>query len=315
MYPDDSNRVIINFGGLSYERLIFNRSDFYAPMIAYHDPCPSAFCTSHNAPCDSNSSGLHYCVYDTLMPFKFSGAMLKGTERYKYGYFEVRYKLRDLLESDYNAYGPNFWLWASDTNAFNSEIDIFEQRGTDWRMEMNFHFRKMNPDHGTVWEDTVAWHGLGNPITTTTPYPSIIGQSPSYNGGNWHTVGCEWTPDHIDNYYDSDDTIRRFSVAKLPVDQLTAMPLIIDLYMPAVQYCIPFDSIHTYRPFHYDIDYVRVYQINQVCDCESTSGYFASFSTNQYSSILYRDLTVGGGGNAILNSGSFHLAGQDYVLL
>ena len=60
---------------------------------------------------------------------------------------------------------------------------------------------------------------------------------------------------------------------------------------------------------------MRVYQINQVCNCNITSGNFPSFITNDYSSILYRDLTVGGGGSAILNIGSFHLAGQDFVLL
>ena len=241
--------------------------------------------------------------------------MLMGKERYKYGYIEMRYKLPDLPESDFNAYGPNLWMWASDTVAKYSEIDIFEQQGTTWHMAMNFHFRKTNPENSNVWADTVFWHGVQKQVTISSPYPSILDESLEYNGGTWHTIGCEWTPDHIDTYYDSDDTIRRFSVLKLPVDRLTAMPLIIDLYMPAAQYCIPFNSTYTVRPFKYDIDYIRVYQINQVCNCASTSGFFPNFVTNDYTSILYRDLTIGGGGSAILNNGSFHLAGQDFVLL
>ena len=93
------------------------------------------------------------------------------------------------------------------------------------------------------------------------------------------------------------------------------MPLVIDNYMPAAQYCIPFNDTLTHVPFEYNIDYVRVYQIKQVDSCLTTSGNIPSFTTNDYNSILYRDLNIGGGGSAILNSGSFHLAGQDYVLL
>jgi hypothetical protein len=241
--------------------------------------------------------------------------MLMGKTRFKYGYIEMRYNLSYVLPSNDNAYGPNLWMWAADTDAFYSEIDVFEQRGTDWRMEMNFHCRKKDPDSSNVWADTVMWSALGDSMTLTTPYPKIIGESDQYIGGTWHTVGCEWTPDHIDNYYDSDDTIRRFSDVKLPIDNLTAMPLAIDLYMPAVQYCIPFDTLLTYKPFFYEIDYVRVYQINQACGCDTTSGYFPSFPSNQYNSMLYRDLTIGGGGSAILNNGSYHLAGEDYVIL
>jgi len=311
--PNDDNRMFIDSGGITYERLIFDREDIYGNIIAYHSPCPSALCINHA--CDTNIWNTSYCYYDSLVPFKFSGAMLLGKEKFKYGYIEMRYKLRDLQQSPYNAYGPNLWMWASDTSARYSEIDIFEQQGTKWHMAMNFHFRKYNPDSSNVWKDTVFWHGVGKQVTISSPYPSILDESLEYNGGTWHTVGCEWTPDYIDTYYDSDDTIRRFSVSKIPVDRLIAMPLIIDLYMPAAQYCIPFDSIKTYRPFNYDIDYIRVYQINQDSNCASTSGYFPSFATNNYTSRLYRDLTIGGGGSAILNNGSFHLAGQDFVLL
>ena len=312
--PDDTNRLILDTLGNKYMRLVFNREDFYAHMWAYHRPCPSDICSGY--PCYYNSSDdFWYCYYDSLVPYKFSGAMLMGKEKYKYGYVEMRYKLRDLFESDDNAYGPNLWMWHSDSSVRYSEIDIFEQRGKDWRMAMNFHFRKFKPDTSTIWKDTVFWHGFGNQVTPSCPYPSVLEESLPYNGGTWHVVGCEWTPDHIDTYYDSDDTIRRFSASKLPVYRLTAMPLIVDCYMPAVQYCIPFDDTATRVPFFYDIDYIRVYQINQSDDCESTPGYFAEFDTNDYESILYRDLTVGGGGGAVLDSGSFHLAGQDFVLL
>jgi hypothetical protein len=315
--PYDTNRTISTSGGVTYETMIYDRENFNANMWVFYKPCPSDTCSLHTDHCDSIGSDTRYCLWDSLMPFKFSGAMMLGKNKFKYGYIEMRYTVSNVGFHDYNAYGPNLWMWASDDSANYSEIDIFEQKGTNWHMGMNFHFRKNDPSSPPPqnWEDTVFWHGIGNPVTITSPYPDLLDQSLAYDGSSWHTVGCEWTPDHIDTYYDSDDTTRRFSVSKLPVNRMTAMPLVIDNYMPAAQYCIPFIDTLTYVPFEYKIDYVRVYQIKQVDNCISTSGIFPSFATNDYNSILYGDLTIGGGGSAILNSGSFHLAGQDFVLL
>lgn len=283
------------------------------PIIAYGHPCPSAICTAHGAPCYTGGSGTE-CAYDSIVPFKFSGAMMLGKYKYKYGYFEMRFRLPNINNgSPYNAYGPNFWMWASDNHAVYSEIDIFEMNGTTWQMDMNFHYRKQYTPTMN-WQDTAFWHGIGSSITVTSPYPNKF--SGPYNGGTWHTVGCEWTPDYIDTYYDSNDTTRRFSVTKLPINQLTAMPLIIDNYMPAAQYCIPFNNSFTQAPFTYDIDYVKVYQVKQVVNCTTTPGNFLNTSSSTYQSILYRDLTIGGvGGSAIFSNGSHHLAGQDFVLL
>jgi hypothetical protein len=310
--PYDTNRSFTNSGGLHYQRMFFNKENFNAPITVYHKPCNAPICSGH--PCDNN---LNICYYDSLEPFKYSGAMMLGRQKFKYGYIEMKYRLKNIAASQYNAYGPNLWMWAGDADSAKySEIDIFEQEGRNWTMDMNYHYRMFDPaTHPNPANpgDTVFWHGKGN----NPPYePYTDRYTGPYNGGTWHTVGCEWTPDHIDSYYDSNDTIRRYSISKLPyLPHLTAMPLVIDCYMPAAQYCIPFRPGYTDPNFYYDIEYVKVYQINQVNNCSSTSGNFPSFTTNNYTSKLYRDLTVGGGGSAILNSGSFHLAGQDYVLL
>ena len=85
-----------------------------------------------------------------------------------------------------------------------------------------------------------------------------------YNGGTWHTVGCEWTPAYTDFYYDSNDTIRRYSDTKLPIHNLDSMYMIIGLGMPPDNYCIQYQQGYTPTKINYDIDYVRVYQINEV---------------------------------------------------
>src|SRR4029077_8784035 len=73
--------------------------------------------------------------------------------------------------------------------------------------------------------------------------------------GEWFTVGCEWTPEYLDYYYNQNDTVRRYTdnVMSGSVSGMCAMPMIIDVYMPALQYCIPFDTVYTVNPFNYDI--------------------------------------------------------------
>jgi len=261
-----------------------------------------------------------------LVPYKYSGAVLRSKKAFKYGYIEMRYKLSNIAPGNYNAYGPNLWMWNGGTDGINyyNEIDIFEQDGTTWNMDMNCHFCKMTPSYynqhpGSNPSDTLFWNGKHCGGGTNPPYePYAQYFTGPYNGGTWHTVGCEWTPEYIDNYYDSNDTIRRFSATKLPIiDQLAKMPLIIDCYMPALQYCTPFNDTYTVAPFNYDIDYIRVYQINQVSNCAYSSPVtFLNTSSATYESKLYKGLTIGGtGGSAVFSSGNHHLAAQDYVLL
>jgi hypothetical protein len=293
--PNDGNNRIFDTTGSGYQRIISKREDFTAGVNGYDS--------------NNNFTGL------VNKPFKFSSAMMLGRYKFKYAYIEMRYRLSNISASISNAYGPNLWMWASDSSAGAeySEIDIFEQRGTDWMMDGNLHYRKQKPQYPTGnWQDTALYHGKDdyNPPSVTKPYgPNYTGP---YNSGNWHTVGCEWTPDHIDFYYDGNDTIKRFSITKLPVNQLCAMPLVVDIYMPAMQYCIPFDSGSTVSPFNYDIDYIKVYQVKQNCISKS----FLNTSSGTYADTLWQDLTIGGSGGSAIFSGSIHhLAGEDFVLL
>ncbi|MBK9106808.1 MAG: hypothetical protein IPM92_00110 [Saprospiraceae bacterium] len=95
----------------------------------------------------------------------------------------------------------------------------------------------------------------GNPA----PYPYILTPSPPETPGNWIKVGCDWNPSFIDVFYNTSDTFHRYTKEKIYVEQLTAMPFIIDSYTPAFQYCIPFIQGTTQMPFNYDLDYIKKY--------------------------------------------------------
>jgi hypothetical protein len=236
--------------------------------------------------------------------------MMYGKYKFKYGYFEMRYRLPDaatILNNSYNAYGINFWMFGSDVTAYYSELDFFEQRGTDWHMDANYHYQHTSSSPG--------YNAVGNSITATSPYSTNVNNSANLgsNGTAWYTVGCEWTPEHLDFYYNSDDTMRRYSASASPaIAGMCAMPIVLDVYMPAFQFCIFFDSAQTRQPLNYDIDYIKVYQVKQHCVSKS----FLNTSSTIYADTLWQDLTIGGtGGNATFSSSTHHLAGQDFVLL
>ncbi len=274
-------------------------------------------------------------VYDSVghytgtqsIPFNFTTAMLFGRHHFKYAYVEMSFRTSPFdYDSPYNAYAPNLWMWWSDSTAIYSEIDISEMQGRTWTTAPCSHYKHFNhlsdtgnavpPPSGFTADDTLFWHG--NSFWPNHYSPNLRRHSVRFTPGQWHTIGCEWTPEYIDTYYytQSADTFQRFPVSNYPVDKLTAMPIVIDNYTPAIRdsFCIFYDSVHTQLPFNYDIDYVRVWQVRQNC----TSVNFLNIaSAGTYTSTLYNDLTIGGSGSTgcYFSSGNSHLAANDFVLL
>jgi len=238
---------------------------------------------------------------DTIIPkyFKYTTALLWSKYKFKYGYFEIKYRLSNYNASSISSYGPNFWLWANDANSYWSEIDVHEQRGSDWKKGPSVHYQQTSSSteyhSGQIYGDPFA-----DPNNTTS------------NGGTWHVSGCEWTPDYADFYYDSNDRFKRYDDNQVYVGDLSPMNLIADIYMPAFQFCISYDTVNTSVPFNYDIDYINAYQLKYNC----VSKTFLNTSSSTYADTLWQDLTIGGsGGSAVFNSNTHHLAGQDFVLL
>jgi hypothetical protein len=337
-WPNDTaNRKYFKYstGDSSFQRLVSKR-EFLNANVTEFGECPSGVCKYHKDTVDGNgcylnsSNGNYYCSYDSSMQFKFSSAILLSHYSFTDGYFEIKYRLTNYDTSQYNAFGPNFWLWGGSSHradsAAYSEIDIFEMEGQHWTMDANAHLRKQDSawdPHPTHIGDTAFWNakyadGTGN--QTEPPFqPYANRYTGPYNNGQWHTVGCEWTPDHIDFYYDSNDTMRRYSDTKFPVHDLDSMFILVGTeMMPPNNYCISWDSLKSPKSINYDIAYVKAYQINQVGGCASQADSLPNgFTTNTYTSTLYKDVNIGGCSSctAKLDSGSYHIAGQNFVLL
>lgn len=256
--------------------------------------------------------------------YKFTTAMLVSLDRFKYGFFEFRYRLSNIpanTGSDaFNAYGPNLWMWHGDNNVNYSEIDIFEQSGQTWKMSPCTHYRKYPNKSGNTLiappsgnpDDTTFWHAnhFYGTINYNHKYPRTY--SLPMNSGNWHTINMEWTDTYLDFYYDSPDTNRRYTNPGIFMDKMAPMSIFIDVYCPAFQYCLFYDNVNTQMPFNYDIDYIKVWQKKQDC----TSKTFTNTNSATYQSKVYYNVTVGGsGGSAVLNSGNHHIAGEQFALL
>ena len=89
---------------------------------------------------------------------------LYSSERYKYGYFEIRCKIPELSGSSYTAkgIGANFWFWPLPANSYDpsitdvrwSEIDIFEFDGEYNLHTCNVHYEDKylnNNGDGPYW--------------------------------------------------------------------------------------------------------------------------------------------------------------------
>ncbi len=261
---------------------------------------------------------------DTLVDFKYSGAMLRSNELFKYGYFEYKFRIdnenHDLSDSsDYNAYGPNFWMFNSDDSVYTDnptrppanycELDILELYGVDWSGDANIHYEKHNTDIDTFF------HAKGIPtiqdsiIVGESPYSAIYTQLFPHN---WHIVSCEWTKEYADFYYDTPNFHRRYSDTLIKIDELIEMPVTIDNYMPAFQFWTDFNAINTKQPIFYDIDYVKIYQIKQ----EYSDTIYLNTNASDFQSKVYKSLTLGGsGGNATLDFDKHHLCAEEFVLL
>lgn len=267
----------------------------------------------------------------TPKPFKFTSAMAMSKQKFKYGYFEFKWRLKNVPaynqstypNGQYNAYGPNFWMFGADSSCAYSELDVFEQNGVTWKLGSNIHMQKspnknssgtlIAPPSG-IASDTLFYHANSLYATAGTPsavYGDIESVGP-YNNGTWHTATCEWNSQYTKFTFDGQPYSKIYKSDSIRIDYLAQMHLIIDCYSPAFQFCIPYDSVKTDMPFYYDIDYIKVYQQKQ--DCNPLS--LLNTNSGSYQSKIYQNVTIGGtSGNATFSTGVTHICGQDYVLL
>ncbi|HRG01225.1 MAG TPA: glycoside hydrolase family 16 protein [Bacteroidia bacterium] len=286
---DTSNRTIS--GGTC--KLIAKKENHLSKQWVYH-PFPSAACDSLGITWANGGGG--NCLEDRWIPYHYSNAMLFSRDSYKYGYFEIKFRLPGWTANYNNAVAPAFWMYDNYGSAMPwSEIDIYEINGRNGRFTNNIHLDPV--------KDT--------PVDISSDDPMPPGTEPIIDLGQWHTAAMNWTPQYIDFYLDG--TFLRRSTNDTN-QYLIPMPMIIENSVACGNFCDNnIDSVLTPFPQTYEIDYVKVYQVKQACD---TVKAYLNTTQNSFKSKIYKSLTIGGtGGTATFNNASATAAGVDFVLL
>lgn len=236
---------------------------------------------------------------DTLL-FNFTTAMLYSKFDFRYGYFEIKFKLPALPPSPktYKGHGGTFWLWSGGYNYW-SEIDMFEINAYD--VNTNSYYQT----------------GCNTHFQETSSSPHITEGLPYYNPGfqpnTWHTIGMNWTSTAIDFYVDG---VRQYTAHNHP-DSLQPMSIIINCggnYTPLDNYCVPFDTINsngTHFPYTYEIDYVKVWQLKKDCN---TNLSLSTFNPTTYPNEIHKSVTMGSN-ISITNQTNQSFWGSDYILI
>lgn len=264
--------------------------------VGYRDayfPYPSDSCTANSlGPAPWNPA---YCFYHQPVLYKYKSAVLLSNYLYKYGYFEIRFRLPTAvsLPGTYNSFSPGFWMYNSDSVAYWSELDVFEMNGYNYQSIGNLHYERTINDTDN--------HYNAHSVVPYTSYQFAV--------NTWHTASMEWTDDYVDFYYDGVFHDRLKDSANL----LTAMQLIVDPFFAPSNFCIPPDSNNTPLPYNFEIDYVKVWQAETDC---STDKVYCNINQSSFSSKIYKSLSIGGSGcAATFNNGDCAALANDFVLL
>jgi hypothetical protein len=220
--------------------------------------------------------------------------MLSTIKKFKYGYFEIKFRLNGLASNNtYNTYSPTFWLFNGDANTTPwSEIDIYEINAKDQIFSNNIH---------------VNYPPINGSNVSADPFDTGVN---SINLSQWHTAAVNWTPDYIDFYLDNTFLRRSTDIIN---QGLIEMSLIVENNFPMLNFCVALDNVNTPFPITYEIDYVHILQAKQEC---STDKVYCNVTETTFDSKLYKSLSIGGNGcTSSFNNGIAHAAGADFVLL
>lgn len=251
---------------------ILSKKEEYVGRCNTWPDCASDSCAGKT--CYTGGDGRSMCSDEDYHQFNYTTGMLISKERFKYGYFEIRCKIHKPLSGKTNkGIGPNFWLWGKDEQVEWSEIDIFEFGGESIFVP-NVHFESGN--------DTM--HSL-------LSKPEI-----KVDFSTFHTFSLLWTPRELRFYFDGDLITSTTRYA----DRLVAMPIIVDVNLPAMNYCYLPPS-NAQFPHTYEIDYVKVYQKINNCNksyilCDETSSVLSNYEevtvNENCSPIISTDQTI-----------------------
>ena len=138
------------------------------------------------------------------------GEMYRNDMTFAFGYFEIRAKLPRGAGSQ-TAFWMKQTLDRSNEKSAAAEIDVFETFGSDKQIISCFHswWNKGKLIEGLKATKSQIADGHIQHLTTSSPdldggmhynIPFKTGQSSAAD--DWHTYGCEWTPEYIKYYCD-----------------------------------------------------------------------------------------------------------------
>lgn len=273
---------------------LFGKKDLNHSTIWKFHPYPSTACSNLGLTPPSWDTSHSFCLEEKTTTFKYSNGMLFSKDKFKYGYFDISFRIPNWSASSYYSMSPTFWLFSGNSQTLWSELDIFEIRGTDGWFTNNIHVDAVNDTIKAPSNDAI-----------------LQGQEPFIDLSQWHTASVNWTPTYIDFYLDGNFMRRSTNDTN---QYLIAMPLIIDNAITPFNFCVNnIDSINSPLPITYEIDYVKVYQVKLACD---TNKVYLTTNQSLFNSKIYKSLTLGGtSGTAVFNNSTASALGTDYVLL
>lgn len=260
-----NNSLVIDPTGSGSLKIISWKQNHKTRVTRYY-PCGDSLCT--DTTCHYAADSTLFCIRHDSVTFNYTTAMLLSKKKFKYGYFELKFKIPQppTPPATDSGYTIDWWLWAGDGLGHSNEIDMYEIRGMNNLYTNNVHF-----------------YSLARPDTDQAGFTGYFGSIDS----NWHISALEWAPDRIDFYLDGNH-IRSYPFKP---DSMIPMPMIVDMDANATNFQDGIDTVNTVFPFQIQVDYVRVYQLKIECD---TTRSVCIYAPATYDSI-YQSLTFGGG--------------------
>lgn len=230
--------------------------------------------------CDGVSPNFVNHLYHFTAPPK-----LTSETKFKYGYFEIKVRLPKPPSGKTNrGIGANFWLnWHDEilsTVSDVSEIDIVEfihGKGNSHYASLNTHHEPPNGVRTHERDSDLSWEQF---------------HFGHLNDGGWHKIAAAWTPNKIDFFRDDRMVYRSHHSPSAMIPQRIVVDLNVFTGSEAIDHT-------TLLPYHYEVDYVRVYRMNNNY-CK------ASLSTCDIDDIypsVYRRIDINGNCNPTVHSG------------
>ena len=227
--------------------------------------------------------------------YTMTDGKLLSRAKFKYGYFESRFKVNLESGSQSTGLGHCFWIQAQGPTTNYSEIDIAENSTYGGYMSSNMHYQRLDQTAAQRYSEAKDINDC-NYYTYTNSY--LIARSDrAVEQTTYHTYSLEWTPSEVNTYYDN-ILVRHIEHA---VDKLDEMQINLDIEGALgfegfqTRFCKLITNGITSLPFDFKIDFVKIYHLKS--DYQDSSftrnSYDFTNSVDPYHYSLKKDITLG----------------------